>query len=199
MFQFPPIWGLPGSASPFCEKLEVYLRTYKIPYEMIHTVKPEESPIHKLPFVLFNNELLADSSIIIERLNKHFDINPDADYSPVLVSVGHSFQRLLEEHLYFCMGYFRFVDPEYWPATKQAFFGELPPVVRQLVPRFVQGPIKKKVCLNKELVDMVEMKSSRSPMMICELSLISLATKTFSWAKLFQPSTLHFLRLWMQL
>jgi len=143
LFQLPCIWGMNGSISPFCEKVEVYLRTYNIPYDIIITVNTKESPNGKLPYILINNELIADSSCIIPKLNKIFNVNPDAEYTEEEVAIGHGFQRLLEEHFYFCMGYFRFADPEYWPATKEAFFGELPPVVRQLVPRFVQGPVKK--------------------------------------------------------
>ena len=41
LFQFPPYWGLPN-ASPFCMKVETYLRMTGIPYQNVYVRDPRK-------------------------------------------------------------------------------------------------------------------------------------------------------------
>ncbi len=49
LYQFPAVWGLPN-ASPFCMKVETYLRMTEIPYEPKLVMDPRKSPKGKIAF-----------------------------------------------------------------------------------------------------------------------------------------------------
>lgn len=48
--QFHRAWGLPN-ASPFCMKIETYLRMTKLPYETKFIDNPQQAPKGKLPYI----------------------------------------------------------------------------------------------------------------------------------------------------
>ena len=60
LYQFPPAWGLPNP-SPFCMKLEVFLRLAEIPYEVVTWPDPRKAPKGKLPFIEHEGTRIADS------------------------------------------------------------------------------------------------------------------------------------------
>jgi hypothetical protein len=49
LFQFPRMLGVPN-VSPFCCKLETWLRIAQLPYEVVETRDPRKGPKGKLPF-----------------------------------------------------------------------------------------------------------------------------------------------------
>ncbi len=67
LYEFPRIWGLPN-ASPFCLKLETYLRLAKIPYETKFVMNPKKAPKAKLPAIKIEDKKLGDSELIIDFL-----------------------------------------------------------------------------------------------------------------------------------
>ena len=50
LFQFPRMFAVPN-LSPFCCKLETWLRIARIPYEVVDTPNPRAGPKGKLPFI----------------------------------------------------------------------------------------------------------------------------------------------------
>ncbi len=50
LFQFPRMFGIPN-LSPFCCKMETWLRIAGIPYEVVDTPDPRKGPKGKLPFI----------------------------------------------------------------------------------------------------------------------------------------------------
>ena len=128
LFQPKPNFGLPN-ASPFCLKLEAFLRWQKIPFQ-IKNALPFEGPYKKVPFVNYQGNQLGDSSHIIETLIKDNQIQ----YSESLdLAIGHSFQRVVEEHLYWTVVYFRWQDDNAWPTLRDAFFGHIPTFLRPFI------------------------------------------------------------------
>ncbi|KJH50494.1 hypothetical protein DICVIV_03344 [Dictyocaulus viviparus] len=86
LYQFPRCKEIPN-LSPFCLKVETFLKVNKIPHEaklfymVTHEVILKVSPLvfgrskyGLLPFVELNGEQIADSQIIISRLAKHFNV-----------------------------------------------------------------------------------------------------------------------------
>lgn len=57
LYQFERTWGIPN-LSPFCCKIETYLRMAGIEYD-IKSVLPFSAPKGKLPFIEDNNEALV--------------------------------------------------------------------------------------------------------------------------------------------
>src|SRR5579872_6852327 len=110
LFQFTPLWDLPN-VSPFCMKLEVYLRLAKIPYKVKYVNNPSRGPKGKLPFIKDNDEAMADSGLIIDYLKAKYGDPLDHDLTHAQQGESRALQRLLEEHLYWVMLYARWIEP----------------------------------------------------------------------------------------
>jgi glutathione S-transferase len=133
VYQFPPAFGLPN-ASPFCMKLETWLRMAGLRYETVNNSRNVmKAPKGKLPFVQIGPQKLTDSSFIIEFLKQRHGDRLDAGLSAVDRAHATAYQRLLEENFYWCMVYTRWADNAGWVHTKQAFFSQLPPPFRWFV------------------------------------------------------------------
>lgn len=59
--QFPPLWDLP-SGSPFCAKIETYLRMVGLPYETVNDADVRKAP-RKLPVIQDDTRRIADSGL----------------------------------------------------------------------------------------------------------------------------------------
>ncbi len=133
LHQFAPAFGLPN-ASPFCMKLETYLRMAGLPFELVNG-DVLKAPKKKLPFIVDDDgTVVADSQFIIEHLKRRHGDPLDAALSPQDRAVATAFQRLFEENLYWAVVHTRWADEAGWALTRQAFFGALPPPLRWLLP-----------------------------------------------------------------
>ncbi|NRB81300.1 MAG: glutathione S-transferase family protein [Saccharospirillaceae bacterium] len=128
LYQPQPMFGLPSS-SPFCLKLEAFLRWQSIKFVNKHAL-PFEGPYKKIPFVDYQGQRLGDSSLIIDQLLTDLNISYDKHLN---LSVGHSFAKLMEEQMYWVMVYFRWMDQETWPILKKAFFGSVPKLIKPII------------------------------------------------------------------
>lgn len=133
LFQFAPALGLPN-ASPFCLKLETYLRMAAIPYENVYIDNPGKGPKGKLPFIEHEGRRIADSGFIIEYLKSRFGDPLDQGLSREQLALGHVLRRMIEEGLYWIAVYVRWADEEGWRHTREAFFGRMPFPLAQMVP-----------------------------------------------------------------
>src|SRR5258706_13820013 len=101
LFQLPRRFGIPN-LSPFCCKLETWLRIVRVPYEIIETPDPRKGPKRKLPFIEDSGVRIADTSIIIDHLKRTRDFVPDARLDASHGPTALSLQRSLEgHHVYF--------------------------------------------------------------------------------------------------
>lgn len=137
LFQYPTDWDLPN-VSPFCMKLETYLRLAQIPYEIVTNTDPRKSPKGKLPYIDDNGIVVADSTMIIEYLKNKYSDALDSRLTPAQKATGLVVQRMLEEHLYWVLIYSRWVDDEGWEKIKPIYFDELPPFMKAFVPELIR-------------------------------------------------------------
>jgi len=107
LHQFPVGKDIPN-LSPFCLKLETFLRINKIPYENQYGYKWGRKG--KLPWIEYNGEKKADSNFIIEYLNETFEVNMDTDFTGEQLALGRATRVMLEENTYFALIFNRFVD-----------------------------------------------------------------------------------------
>ncbi len=132
LYQFSPSWGIPNLGQ-FNVKVETYLRMTQIPYKVIETL-PLKAPKGKLPFIEEDGIKIGDSSFIIEYLKKKYGDPLDRHLNEEQQAIMLAMQRLLEEHLYWIGMYARWqYGDQNWRVNKQALFGELPPVIRDIV------------------------------------------------------------------
>jgi glutathione S-transferase len=142
LYSYPPHWGL-LNASPFCMKLEVWLRLSKLPYENHYISTPRQAPKGKLPFIEDGSVAMGDSDLIIAHLTKKYGISLDENLTSIQIAQNLAFQRLVEEHLYFAIVYSRWVDNNYWAATRKEFFGCMPKVLQWVIPPLIRKAVRK--------------------------------------------------------
>ena len=109
LYQFPRIDNMP-SISPFCMKLESYLKAMDMPYQLIETFDSRKSPTGKIPFVDISGRVIADSGLIISKLEIQTQSPMQAHLSTTEKAISLAFIRLMEEHLYWVILYSRWVD-----------------------------------------------------------------------------------------
>jgi len=140
LYQFGPCWGL-ASGSPFCLKVETYLRMAEISYEVHVLNDPRKSPKGKLPFIKDDTKVVADSSLILDYLKNKYGDTLDVNLTKDQKTNALAMQRLVEEHLYWAVLYSRWFEEANWQIVKEIFFKGVPAIMRN----FVAEKIRKKM------------------------------------------------------
>lgn len=132
LYVFPPSLGL-KQPSPFCVKIEMALKYLGLDYEIEIRSDPRKAPKGKLPFIESDGELVADSELILGRLDGLTNGGLFRELTPAEVARGTAFTRLAEEHLYWLTVASRWLDDDWWPNVEKGFFGAMPTLVRAIV------------------------------------------------------------------
>lgn len=140
LFQFPRMFAIPN-LSPFCCKLETWLRMAGLPYEVVDTPDPRKGPKGKLPFIEDDGVRIADTSRIIDHLTKTRGVDLDARLDAGQRAAALLVQRTLEEHYAFILAYTHLVHEEGWRHTRNRF-ESVPALVRPLVSSLVRRRIR---------------------------------------------------------
>jgi glutathione S-transferase len=141
LYQYRPKFGVPN-LSPFCLKLETWLKLSSLDYVVNYLDDPRSAPLGKLPYIKDGDFQLSDSTCIIEYLSQHYKVDLDSHLSPEQLAIAHSCQVMIEEHVYWVLVYHRWLG-EGWHELKTNVFSSLPPVVRHIVPVLVQRQLKR--------------------------------------------------------
>jgi len=141
LFQFPRMFGIPN-VSPYCCKLETWLRIARVPYEVVDTPDPRKGPKGKVPFIEDAGVRIGDSSLIVDHLVRTRGVDPDARLDASQRATALLVQRTLEEHYAFVVLYTHFVRGEGWQHMRVRF-DSVPAIVRPLVGSLVRGRMKK--------------------------------------------------------
>ncbi len=124
-------WGTPN-LSPFCAKLETYLRITQIPYKP-GKFSRAQAPKGKVPYVELDGKVMGDSQLIIEELERRLAAEGkpslDAGLPARDAAIGHVVRRTLEEGTYFVSLYVRWRLAAGYAATRDE--------LKKLVPGFV--------------------------------------------------------------
>jgi len=100
LYQFPSAWGLAGSVSPPCMKVETWLRIAGIPYQNEPFPSPTPPPKGKWPFIEDDGVLVGDSTLIVEHLRRTHRVDPDQSLTPVERAISLAFRRMIKESLF---------------------------------------------------------------------------------------------------
>lgn len=133
LFQFAPAFGLPN-ASPFCMKMETYLRMTGLPFELVNSGDVMKAPKHKLPYIDDGGKIVADTTFVIDYLKGRYGDPLDAALFPLERALATAFQRLIEENLYWAIVHTRWAEDAGWEKTRAAFFDAMPAPLRWFVP-----------------------------------------------------------------
>jgi len=131
-------------ASPFVVKVDLFMRMANIPYQVKYGAKYlKMSPKGKLPFIDDGGTIVADSEAILSYLTEQYQITLDAELTAAEKAQAYLITKSLDEGLYWCLVYSRWVLDESWPLTKSAFFGKLPAPLRWLIPNIIRRKVNK--------------------------------------------------------
>ena len=76
-YHLPGRWGL-VSVSPFCLKLDAFLRMTGIPHRSVTAATPFAGPKKKAPWIEHEGRKIGDSTLIILYLKERFGVDADA-------------------------------------------------------------------------------------------------------------------------
>jgi glutathione S-transferase len=134
LHQFAPAFGLPN-ASPFCMKVETWLRLAGLPFRCENSGNVLKAPKKKLTWIEDDDgTVVADSGFIVDHLSARHGIRLDAALTPRQRAQALAMQRLMEENLYWAVVHTRWATDEGWAKTREAFFGTLAPPLRWVLP-----------------------------------------------------------------
>lgn len=143
LHQYSPCWSV-SSGSPFCTKVEAYLRIHGIPYTNVYDSDPRKAPRKQMPYLINtqSNEIIPDSECIIDYLEQHHGTE-EKHLSDKEKAEAQAWVRCFEHHTYWCLVYTRWMMPDNWTITEPVYFGALPKIARCFVPKMVKKGIQK--------------------------------------------------------
>ncbi len=133
LYQFDPSFGL-INVSPFCVKLESWLRLAGLAYRVEVIFDPSVSPKGRAPFIEDDDgQRIADSALVIEHLRQSRGVDPDDWLTPAQRGIGRAIGAMLEDRLYFATLYNRWVAPSNWRTVRSRMLGGLPDQVADTI------------------------------------------------------------------
>ncbi len=144
LYQFKPAFGLPN-ASPFCMKVETYLRMAALPYECVYGADLRRAPKGKLPYIEDGNTRIGDSGFIVDYLARTYDVRLDEYLSDNQRAQALAIRRMIEENLYWAAIHARWIEDAGFALTRAAFFDDMPPLLKQLVPHLARRALRREM------------------------------------------------------
>jgi glutathione S-transferase len=142
LVQFKPIFGLPNP-SPFCFKVENYLRMAGIPFEA-KVGDPRKAPKKKLPYIVEDDgRVISDSEHIVRHLEKKHGDKLDGGMTAEERAQARAVRRMVEEGFYFNLVYMRWGDDAGFAiAESEILRPAIPALLRPLVIPAIRKQIK---------------------------------------------------------
>lgn len=142
LYLFNRSQGLPN-LSPFCVKLETYLRMARIDYEPVFGLEHSKNQKKQMPFVDLDGEIIGDSTLIIDRLVRKFGDKVDYRLSLTEIALSQAFQTMLENHFTKFIVWSRWVDKSGFAQFKEQAFTGVPSFVKKFIAPLVARKIGK--------------------------------------------------------
>ncbi|KAJ1969649.1 hypothetical protein H4R35_006083 [Dimargaris xerosporica] len=127
------------SFSPFCQKIEAFLRFTRVPYKKVYEFDfDKDPPLGKVPFIAYRGQVVPDSSLIIDYLVNEVKLATDLDKRLMdrLRSQSLAYQVLLEGEWAALLRWESWVTDRGWSKTKNIFAA---------VPWFLRGYVQDSV------------------------------------------------------
>lgn len=144
LYQLDGAWGT-SSVSPFCIKLEAYLRMAEIPFRS-HFGDPRKAKRGKVPWLLLDGETIEDSGLAVRALQERgVGLPLDARLTPDEHARGHALRRMFETGTYFALVYQRWQLDAGWAAYKPYFLARIPRPVGALIVPMLRRNVKRQL------------------------------------------------------
>jgi len=112
LHQLPKLIGKEYSCSPFCIKVELYLKAMNLSYENNFSLELNKSPTSKMPFIEEAGRKFADSNLIITHLENQNSVSLNERLTKEQNAISNAFIRLCEDSLYWIGLYSRWCDSD---------------------------------------------------------------------------------------
>jgi len=131
--------------SPFVVKVYAFMKMAQLPFEVVASADNLKiAPKGKLPFIVDSDTTtIADSQAIVEYLTEKYKVSLDQHLSAEQQAQAYLLTKSLDENLYWCLVYSRWVLDNTWPLVNKTFFGALPLPLRLFVPSLIRKGVKK--------------------------------------------------------
>lgn len=143
LVQFPRRLGV-ANPSPFCVKLELWLKLAGIDYVVKEQVMPGSSPKKKIPYVIIDGHEMGDSTLVIEHLTKARGIDLDKGLSERERALDQAVWAMCDERLYWYAVSDRWLGAG-WPVVAETFFGGIPFPMRTVIKFFAQRSVRQQL------------------------------------------------------
>jgi glutathione S-transferase len=147
LYDFPAETGLTNwaSFSPFVLTVQRALVLAKLPYRidklpMLRIKK--YNPTGQLPVLMIDSEAVADSTMIMHRIERLAPGSLTAGLDPRAVAEAWLWEEFADTALYPQVLVTRWVDERGWPTPRRAFFAGMPPLVRDVIASMVRRKMK---------------------------------------------------------
>ena len=128
LYAFGPAFGLPDP-SPFVMKSAIHLQMAGLPYRTDLTGFPV-APKGKLPYINDGGEVIADSTFIRSHIERKYGVDLDDGLTARQRAEAWAIERMLEDHLTWVVGWFRWMVDENFQKGPAHFFDKAPEFVR---------------------------------------------------------------------
>ena len=136
---FSPSMGV-SSPSPFAVKADALLAMSGLEYQK-EFGDVRKAPKGKFPVLSDGEKLIPDTAHIQAYLENNKGVDFDSGLSAEQRTLATAFRRLIEHHFYFINMHFRWF--EHAEAVRDAYFSDVPALMRGLIFRMVQKQVKK--------------------------------------------------------
>jgi glutathione S-transferase len=141
LYTFGPHFGLPDP-SPFVMKAEMLLKLSGLPYQA-RVRGLRGAPKGKLPYIDDDGAIVADSTLIRMHLEKKHGIEFDRGLSARDRGTAWAVDKMLEDHFYWLLVYWRWMDDANFARGPRQFFERAPAIVRPLVEAMVRRSVRR--------------------------------------------------------
>ncbi|XP_069091638.1 failed axon connections homolog [Pleurodeles waltl] len=137
-----PNTGVP-SLSPFCLKIETYLRMADLPYQNYFDGKL--SPQGKMPWIEYNHERVSGTEFIIDFLEEKLGVNLNKNLNPHQKAVSRAVSKMVEEHFYWTLAYCQWVNNLHETQKMLSVVGPFSDLLRWILCHLTKGIVKREM------------------------------------------------------
>ncbi|KAJ7405201.1 hypothetical protein BTVI_69634 [Pitangus sulphuratus] len=134
--------GVP-SLSPFCLKMETYLRMADLPYQNYFDGKL--SPQGKMPWIEYNHKKVSGTEFIIDFLEEKLGVNLNKHLGPHERAVSRAVTKMVEEHLYWTLAYCQWVENLHETQKMVSLFGPFSDLLKWIFCHLTKGIVKREM------------------------------------------------------
>ena len=116
-----------------------------ISYEAQSELNPRFAPRGKLPYIIHKGQKISDSELILDYLEREFNLNLNEGLSSESIALGSAVEIICNEHLYFLMLYYRYLVEDNFKILCDIFFQRLKFPLNRIMPRVLYSTVQKQL------------------------------------------------------